>query len=299
MKRHGSVEHAELIAVPHHHGEEPATAVRLDHTRRAHFGNFRLVRFVERQAGHVAGRAVGKRREHTQRDMPLARKDGLFGLDLDVLHDRVVGSGGRRSLSDPSAQDLVIFRIPRQQATAAVGHGPAGLHQQEAFLGRGGEDPTPPRFPDHRLVVFGRLVAEQRELESVLPGGLAVTPTAVTAQLRQQRPHIRGEGNARGCGGITAERTIREQPEQHQQEAEKRRGSRRPDRLIEEYSHDGLSLGDLQVNEASDVVDWFVFHGPDRLQAERQLPAEWGVVGGDNLKSAGVGLAHEGDAPGA
>ena len=45
------------------------------------------------------------------------------------------------------------------------------------------------------------------------------------------------------------------------------------------------------------VVDRFVLDGPDRLEPQGRLPAQGGVVGGDDLKLARVGLADEGDAP--
>src|SRR5262249_1156258 len=61
----------------------------------------------------------------------------------------------------------------------------------------------------------------------------------------------------------------------------------------------GPSSGDLQVDEATDVVDRLILDGPDRLEPQGPLPAQRGIVGGDDLKDAAVGSAHERDAPGA
>src|SRR5438093_1600672 len=58
------------------------------------------------------------------------------------------------------------------------------------------------------------------------------------------------------------------------------------------------SIGDLEVEKTSDVMDRHVFHSPDRFQSQERLPAQGSIVGGDDLQRAGVGLTDERDTAG-
>jgi hypothetical protein len=68
-----------------------------------------------------------------------------------------------------------------------------GLAQQQALLGRGGEEPAAPAFEDQRLVIQGRLEPQQADPEAVLAGGLAVAAAGVAPELREDRDDLVGE----------------------------------------------------------------------------------------------------------
>ena len=77
------------------------------------------------------------------------------------------------------------------------GRGADGLGQQQAPI-RGGRKQTPPAaFLDQVLVVFGRLEAQQRELEAVLAAGFAVATAAVAAELGEDGHDLIGKVDRR------------------------------------------------------------------------------------------------------
>src|SRR6185295_6118332 len=75
----------------------------------------------------------------------------------------------------------------------AVRHRADGLEQEQAFVGRGGEQPSAAPFLDQMLIIFGRLESEQRQLKPVLTAGFSVAATAVAGQLGENGNNLVGE----------------------------------------------------------------------------------------------------------
>ena len=67
------------------------------------------------------------------------------------------------------------------------------LVQQQALAGRRGREATTTSFLDEELVIFVRVEAQQRQLEAVLATRLAVTATAIAAELGEDRHNLVGE----------------------------------------------------------------------------------------------------------
>ena len=74
--------------------------------------------------------------------------------------------------------------------------------EQQAGVGRGGKDPPAAPFLDERLVVEGRLEAEQAQPEAVLAARLAVAAAGVAAELGEDRHDLVGEVDRQPRGEV-------------------------------------------------------------------------------------------------
>src|SRR5262249_28028450 len=75
----------------------------------------------------------------------------------------------------------------------AVGDAAGPLEEQQATFGRRRHQAPAARLPDQRVVIDVRLVAEQGELEPILPARLAVAAAAVAAELGEDRDDLVAE----------------------------------------------------------------------------------------------------------
>src|SRR5207244_12014934 len=99
----------------------------------------------------------------------------LFRSYFNLGDGRIVLTAVRRALGDPAAQQSVFIRVGVHPHAAAVGDAVGGLHQEQAALRGGGEQPSAAGFLDQELVILLRIKAQQRELEAILARRLAVT----------------------------------------------------------------------------------------------------------------------------
>src|SRR5262249_47226087 len=113
-------------------------------------------------------------------------------------------AGGASALLNPAQQSLVILGADLQPPASAVSQAAGRLEQEQAPLGSGRKDAPAARLLDNRFKVQVRLVAQQRQLESVLTGCLAVTAAAVATKLGEDRHNIRVEERPNSaCIGAT------------------------------------------------------------------------------------------------
>src|SRR6185436_6139998 len=91
----------------------------------------------------------------------------------------------------------VVPRAGLGAAAAAVRHLARRLADQQAPLGTGRKDAAAAGLFDQRVIVGGRIEAEDRELEAVLPAGLAVAAATVATELGKERHHVAGKIDAR------------------------------------------------------------------------------------------------------
>ena len=93
-------------------------------------------------------------------------------------------------MTEPLVEHLIVLRADFQAQAAAVGDLCGGFEEHEAATGTGGEHTPPAAVLDEGGVIGQRIETEHRELETVLPGGLAVARAAVAAELGEDRYHI-------------------------------------------------------------------------------------------------------------
>ena len=98
---------------------------------------------------------------------------------------------------NPAGDDAMFVRAGLHAAAAAVGRLRRGLLQKQALLGGGRKRAAASTFLDERLVIQGRLEAQQAEAEPVLAAGLAVTAARIAAQFREDRHDLVREVDGR------------------------------------------------------------------------------------------------------
>ena len=165
----------------------------------------RLARLEGGQVGDVAVRAVGVRRPRPgagtiRRGSGSARS---ARRRRRTSSGRRAGSGASRRRSSRAGsgrtgEPTSSFRPPPWGTCGG------GLLEQEAPLGRGGEDPTAPGLAGDGGVVGVGVEAQERELEAVLPAGLAVAGPGVAAGPGEDRLDValeRGPVGAPAPGG--------------------------------------------------------------------------------------------------
>src|SRR5262249_36841792 len=106
-------------------------------------------------------------------------------------HDlRLRGVAEGRAGRDPAAQGLVLGAAARDAHAAAVGRAAGYLGQQQAVLWRRREHAPAAALLRQCGVIRGRVEAEHRQLEAVLPLRLAVAARRVAAELAEQRDDV-------------------------------------------------------------------------------------------------------------
>ncbi len=139
------------------------------------------------QRRHVLGRPVGEMGRGAQRERLRVFQGALGRLDGDPLDARCVGWRARHPRSDPSEHRLVARSPRRQPQAAAVRQPRRGLAQQQALCGHQARHPPSARVLHDRLVIAGRVEAQQRQGEPVLAPRLAVTRPGIATGPRQDR----------------------------------------------------------------------------------------------------------------
>ena len=188
-------EEGHLPLKPDHHRRFPRPAFRRHQPRAVDGGQLCLVRFEHRQARHVTLAAVAVVADHGQLLPTVKRHLALLGDDADAFDHRVVGTPERHPLADPADQQLALVRILGQPSPATVRKEVCRLRDQEGELGIGGKDPPAARLVDEEGVVLGRLEAEEREAEAVLPVRLPVAATGVAAEPGEDRNDLIGKAD--------------------------------------------------------------------------------------------------------
>ena len=189
-ERNRRMKRGDLLAKPSHHGHQTVLRTRLHQPIRVDRGDARLVRLIHGLTRHIARRPIGKERRHAQLLRRIRPENLLPRRKLDAHQSRIITARRGRSLRDPVAQNPIVVARLVEPPTATVRHAGRGLEQQQAAIRSGGRQPPSSGFLDQRFVIHLRLKPEQRELEAVLPGRLAVTAAAVASELRQDRHDI-------------------------------------------------------------------------------------------------------------
>ena len=83
-----------------------------------------------------------------------------------------------------------------------MGDSPGRLLEQQAGVGRRGEQPPAPTFLDERLVIERRFEAKQAEPEPILPARLAVAAAGVATEFGEDRNHLVGEMHRKARGKV-------------------------------------------------------------------------------------------------
>ena len=105
----------------------------------------------------------------------------------------IVGLAEGEAGGDPAADALVFVGVGLHALAAAVGHAARRLEQQQALVGHRRVDAPAAGFLHQGVVVHVRLEAEQRDLEAVLPAGLAVAAAGIAPELGEDRHDLVAE----------------------------------------------------------------------------------------------------------
>ncbi len=160
-----------------------------------HFGCVRLDMSPCRVTSSVApSRVMG---DHQQLLLAVGGHRALRRNHLDARHRRIVVVAVGHALHDPAAHQPVSVRVDFHPRAAAVRGCANRLQQQQAPVRRGGKQPSAATFFHQMFEVFSRLEPQQRQLEAVLPAGLAVAAAAVAAQLGEDRHDLVGKVDRR------------------------------------------------------------------------------------------------------
>src|SRR4029079_5132362 len=101
--------------------------------------------------------------------------------------DGVLLAAVRHALGDPADDQPIFVAVLLQLVAAAARDSRDALEEEQAVLGRRGEEAPAERLLDQVLVVVTGLEPEEREPEAVLAAALTVAAAAVAAELREDR----------------------------------------------------------------------------------------------------------------
>jgi hypothetical protein len=143
------------------------------------------------------------------RTFPRLRHAHFGGLNFERGNRVLRGIAIGNALRDPTFDDFVVSRILLEAQAAAMGYLLRGLSQHQAARRFGAIEPAAGEIVEQGLVVELRVVAAQRQLESVLAFGRAVARTRRAARLVQNGRDIAqkrdGFGGACDCYDTKAE----------------------------------------------------------------------------------------------
>src|SRR5262249_2096136 len=128
--------------------------------------------------------------QHCELLLGKARQHALRGDHFQLLKGGSFLVADWCALYDPAVQHLIRFAIDGETPSAAVRRLTTGLGQQQASLRSRRKPPSPPAFLTDGIVIKGRIEAEKRQFESILPAGLAVTTASVAPVARQHGNNV-------------------------------------------------------------------------------------------------------------
>ncbi len=180
-----------------------------DAALKGHRSGHVVIHLERSQPGHIATVPVGIISHHAELSRAgFIHPDGAGRLDADAGHRpmRLAAMLGR-PVADPGEEGLVLRGAERCPGPADVRHAAGRLGQEEALFGREPRQPALAGVAHHRLVVAGRVVAEQREMEAVLPFQPAVAGAGIAPQTGQDRHDVLAE--IPGAGRSRLDRDLR------------------------------------------------------------------------------------------
>ena len=153
------------------------------------------VAFDHGQLGDVAGAAIGvDRRDFDGRGLAGRFHEDLLRLDLQPPDAVFGGIAEGDALRDPVIDGLVVLRVRFEAKTAAVRDLLRRFGEHQAARRLGAIEAAAGEIVEQRFVIELRIVAAQRELETVLPLGRAVAGARCAADFIEDRRDVAQEG---------------------------------------------------------------------------------------------------------
>ena len=181
---------ADLPLIAGHHGHRAGQVAGLHQAARRDLGHLGVVRLELRHRRDVLRRAVGVVGDHHELLLAARRERARRRQDFDLAHLRIIRLAERQALLDPAVDQSIGDGIGLHPLPAAMRDQAGRLQQQQAALGRSGEQTPAAAFLHQVVVILARLEAQERQAKAVLPARLAVTAAAIAGELGEDRDDL-------------------------------------------------------------------------------------------------------------
>ena len=163
-----------------------------------HFRHVPVVAGENGFTGHIAHRAIAVMSQHEHLLLLAWQVQGHFGRDdFQLLGAPDLSLLGFYSFDNPLAQQLILLGARLDRLAAFVRHFARGLEQHQALIDRDSIETATGQIVHQRLIIEVRIIPAQRQFESVLAFGRAMTCSRIATGFADERLDVAHEANRR------------------------------------------------------------------------------------------------------